>query len=503
MTSGLKFERIFTEFVKENKLFQKGQPVLLAVSGGPDSVVMCHLFHKSGFQFGIAHCNFKLRGKDSDKDEAFVKNLAKDLDVGYWTENIPIKKYADEHSVSTQMAARVMRYEWLEKIRKDNDFHSIAVGHHRNDVAETMLLNFIKGAGIYGLHGIKPKQVLHFNQDIHIIRPILFSSKEEIKQYIKSNNIACRHDKSNDGSKYQRNKIRNEVMPLLKEINPKLDQTLYDNSQRFEEIESLYLMAVHRLKNKMIIPMSGKKRDQDTSTHFKISISKLKPLNAKETMLFEILKGYGFNTTLVREITEGLDGISGKQFLSSTHRVIKDRKYLIVQPIEEKGIEPVLFDQNDKKVEAGGITFTIKNKAVSPGKSRKLKISSDSNIAHLDLKKLDFPLLLRNWEKGDYFYPYGLTKGKNGKAGKKKIGHFLIDMKVPLSEKENVKVITSGKKICWVAGYRIDDRFKIDNQTTNILVIEIKTEKSKKVKKRSVTLSNHNNPSDDRPVNKV
>jgi len=467
----------YKQFVESKDLYRKGHPVLISVSGGADSMVLCHLILKMGNTCGMAHINFKLRGKESDLDASFVKEYAKKHGIPFYLQTIPVKQYAKDQSISIQMAARVKRYEWLDEIRRKNGYHVIAVGHQMNDIAETMLLNLIKGTGIAGLHGIHAKQTLTLTTQVKIVRPLLFATRQEIREYAKSEKISYRDDSSNKDVKYQRNKLRNKVIPTLEEINPKLILTLAENATRFGEVQQFYNMSVARTARRLIQPISNLGSSNPLKKTFRISISKLRPMQAKATILHEILKDLGFNTTLVNEIAASLDGATGKRFISKTHRVIKDRAYLIVQPITTPETGPYMIEKELKNISFGSVTFSFVVKKMAGTGKHKPHISKLPNEAYLDMRKVTYPLTLRGWQQGDYFYPFGLKTENNGKIGKKKIGHYLIDRKVSASEKEKLMILTSGKKVCWVAGHRIDDRFKVSDNTEEMLVVKMKKRK--------------------------
>jgi len=461
----------FIDFIHKKHLLQKNDKVLLAVSGGIDSVVMCELFHQAALQFGIAHCNLKLRGKESDEDEGFVKQLAGKYvatattrKVEYYSEEFETQKYAKKEQISLQMAARHLRYEWLEKIRKNNGYLFIATAHHQNDSIETLLFNLIKGTGIAGLHGIQPKVG-------KLIRPLLFATKQEIEGFAKKNLLSFRQDSSNQSDKYVRNKIRNKVIPVLKEINPSLEDTFTDNIERFKDIELIYDQAIVAYKKQLY---EYKVTDRRLPAHRRlpddeifIPIRKLLKLSPVKTILYELLKDFHFNIEQVEQMISVFEKESGKIFLSSSHRLIKDRNFLIITPVKSQQPGICFIEEGQKSINVNGVRYKIKtvdNKKFKIPTSNKVATAT-TRIACLDYEKLSFPLQLRKWRKGDYFYPLGMRK-------KKKLSNFFIDNKLSINEKEKCRVLLSGKKIVWILNQRIDERFKITGKTKKIYVIE-------------------------------
>lgn len=420
----------FNRFIEKEKLLAKKDRILLAVSGGVDSVVMCELFHLAGFKFGIAHCNFNLRGKESDGDEQLVKSLAEKYTVPFHVQSFLTEEYSKEKSISIQMAARELRYKWLEEVRKINKYQYIAAAHHKDDSIETFFINLVRGTGISGLHGILPKQRF-------IVRPLLFASKKEIEDFAKTNNLSYREDSSNRSDKYLRNKIRHQIIPVLKEINPDIDKVILDDIAKIKDVESVYRQAIERSR-KEVIRAEGFKRV--------IAIKKLKTLKPLRTYLFEFLKEYNFNPDVVHAIAEAIDSNSGKQFYSSTHRLVKDRDFLIITA-------------RNKQAEKFLLRYSLKS-------FKGFRIPSGNDIACMDYDLLKLPLEIRKWRNGDFFYPLGMNK-------RKKISDFLIDNKVSVPDKENVHVLTSGKDIVWVIGRRVDNRFRVTDKTERIYVCKL------------------------------
>ncbi|HYV90435.1 MAG TPA: tRNA lysidine(34) synthetase TilS [Chitinophagales bacterium] len=439
----------FLNFIRDENLFGKNDPVLLAVSGGIDSAVMAHLFYECNFSFGIAHANFQLREKDSEADENFVCDLAAKFDKRIFSVRFNTKEFAKENKVSVQMAARELRYSWLEEIRKDNGFHRIATAHHLDDSIETVFINMIRGTGIHGLHGILPKQ----NK---IVRPLLCFFKKEIEEYATEKRISFRQDQSNYETGYDRNKIRLEVIPAIEKHFPFFKKNFTENTTRWRDAGSLYDDALTRVKKKAVV-----KRNQEEW----ISIPALKQQSAYKTILFEVLKEFHFNSDQTEQIVSALDAESGKIFFSPTHRLIKDRKHLIVSPLTATSLSEVLINEHDHRIPVT-LSSVEGQLQISERDAEGFSIPQDSSISCLDKSELEFPLVLRKWKKGDYFYPFGM------KRKKKKISDYLIDKKIPLNEKENIWVIESGKRIACIIGERIDERFKVTSSTEKVIVIE-------------------------------
>ncbi len=442
----------FSEFINSEKLFPPHSPILLAVSGGADSVTLTELFYRTKQNFGIAHCNFQLRGKESDEDEAFVAALAEKMGVKFFSVRLETEKFTTEKKLSIQMAARELRYDWFEKIRKENGYHFIATAHHLNDSIETVLLNLVKGTGIAGMHGILPKNG-------KVIRPLLFAKRSEIETFVKENKIKFRVDSSNELTKYERNKIRLQVIPLLRNINPQFEESVAKSIRYFSDVEQIYKKEINRLSKKLL---------QQEGNGFRISIGTLKNLQGVQTVLFEILKPFHFNESIVQKIIECLNGESGKQFFSSSHRIIRDRKYLLISPVEEEQQQEYLLEIKNQKLSIRHLSMVTEIKEVAS-----FKIPNDSTINCLDISKLKSPLIIRRWKKGDYFYPLGMNNKK------KKISDYLIDRKIPLTEKENIYVLDVAGRIACIIGERIDERFKIKTSTEKIFVIKLSTEKGR------------------------
>lgn len=437
----------FLTYIEKQKLIAPKHTVLLAVSGGIDSVVMVDLFHKAGLKFAIAHCNFKLRNTESNEDEQFVKALAHKYNAAFHVIKFKTAEIAKKNKASIQVTARELRYQWFEKIRIENKYATIATAHHLNDSIETFLINFTRGTGISGLHGILPKQG-------NIIRPLLFATKQEIQNYAKKHKLIFREDSSNVSDKYTRNKIRHHIVPILKEINPSFENAVAKGIQQLIDTETIYKNEIENKRSSIVITK------QNTTV---LSIKALKALTPLNAYLYEFLKPFDFNSTTVEEISNALESESGKQFLSPTHRLVKDREALIIENIADKKIEDEVFiiKKNQKT-----LLFNNQQLKIKTVKAEKVQLSNNALEAFIDFDKLEFPLTIRKWKQGDTFYPLGMK-------GKKKLSDFFIDKKLSLYQKENTWVLTSGNKIVWIVGLRLDDRFKLTEKSTKILQINL------------------------------
>ncbi len=431
--------------------------LLLAVSGGIDSVVMVDLFTKAGFNFTIAHCNFQLRGAESDRDEAFVRNLGVRYDKEVLVKRFDTAAYAANNKLSVQVAARELRYGWFKELVDrpqtiDDGLPStvnrrpwtafVATAHHADDNIETLLMHFFRGCGISGLHGILPKQG-------HIIRPLLFAKRAKIVAYASEQGLTWVEDSSNATDKYSRNYIRHQVMPLMQTIYPKVEDNLLGNIERFKEVEMVYNQTMNSTKTKLL-------EVKGNETH--IPILKLKKQQPLRSISYEIVKDFGFEASQVDEVIKLLNASNGSFMASATHRLIINRNWLIIAPKQAEEATNVLIEAGTNEVvfSAGKLVLEI---STVDGQQ-----STDKAIATINADTITYPLLLRPYETGDYFYPLGMTK-------KKKLSKFFIDLKLSKTEKENIWVIESDKRIVWVVGYRIDNRFKLTHTTKELLTI--------------------------------
>lgn len=444
---------LIEKFISNNNtqhLFQKKDRLCIAVSGGADSVVLCELCHLAGFKFEIAHCNFQLRGGESERDEKFVRSLGEKYLTDVFVERFDTNTYAEKKKISIQVAARELRYAWFDELMRDASnlklqTSYLLTAHHANDNIETVMMNFFKGTGITGLRGILPKQG-------NIIRPLLFAKKEEILSFIEENKLSYVEDSSNSSDKYTRNYFRHQLIPSVQKVFPQVEDNLINNIERFRETDLLFQQSIGLIKKKLL-------ERQGNEVH--IPVFKLLKLMPLKTIVYEVIKDFGFTAHQTDEVIGLLKSESGKYTSSSTHKIIKNRNWLIIAPINTLQAGHILIEKNAREVEfeMGKLKFKL-----YPNGDHKLPVSKD--MAAIDLDQIVFPLLLRKWRQGDYFYPLGMQK-------KKKLSRFFIDQKLSITDKEKIWVLESNKKIIWIIGQRIDDRVKISQSTKNILELRV------------------------------
>ena len=434
----------FKGYVAKEKLFASGDRLLLAISGGLDSVVLAELCHRSGLDVLLVHCNFQLRGAESERDEAFVRSLG-----GRYgevrVERFDAAGYASENKVSVQVAARELRYRWFESFIHEGAARWIVTGHHLDDNIETMLMHFFKGTGIAGMRGMLPKQG-------NIVRPLLFARKEELREFAVAGGLTWVEDSSNESDKYTRNFFRHQLVPMVERAYPASLNSLADNLGRFREVESLYRQAVEGWRKKLMEPRGGE-------VH--IPVEKLRKAVPLPTIVYEIMEPFGFSSQQAGEIIALMDSPTGRWVGSRTHRVLKNRNWLIVAPLAQEEAAHILIEEGD-----GPVRFAEGELRLTRVDVKDLRtLDQGAGVALLDAGKIGYPLLLRRWKAGDYFYPLGMRK-------KKKVARLLIDARVSIAEKERVWVLEADKRLIWVVGRRIDDRWKIGPGTETVLRIE-------------------------------
>lgn len=436
------------EYIEQHNLFSREDRILLAVSGGIDSMVMAELFQRAGYNFSIAHCNFGLRGSESNQDEAFVSSIADGYKVKVFVKHFKTREYAGFNKISVQMAARTLRYEWFEELIQSEGFKAVATAHHLDDQIETFFINVLRGTGIGGLHGILPHR-------INIVHPMMFAFRRQIEDFASDEAIAFREDSSNRTTKYVRNKIRHDLIPLLAEINPEFRKTITATIDRIRDAEILLKNHIRQLSANII------KREDDVC---KIDINELQKLTPVDVYLYELLQPFNFNRSVCNEIAESFNELSGKQFFSGTHRLIKDRDYLIITVSGQESADSPAESYIDENTTE--ITKPVHLKFSKLINDDELRISKSGNIALLDSSKLRYPLKLRKWKEGDSFIPYGMNNNK-------KLSDFFIDNKFSIIEKENAWLLISGNTIAWLIGHRIANPFRITGDTEEITKIEL------------------------------
>jgi tRNA(Ile)-lysidine synthase len=416
---------------------------LVAVSGGVDSVVLCDLLFKCGFNFAIAHCNFQLRGEESERDEQFVRSLGDKYNKEVLVERFNTNAIAEQQKISIQEAARSLRYAWFNKLMEDEIAKPLLTAHHADDNIETVAMNFFRGTGLKGLTGI-PEVTL-------IKRPLLPFRKQEIRDYAKENNLEFVEDSSNASIKYTRNFFRNELLPQVQKVFPAAEENILKNIERFKEVEQVYDIAIKDYKAKLI----EQKGDEEH-----IPILKLQKIVPYRTVLWEILKEKDFSSGQLDEVIKLFDADNGSFIDSGSFRIIKNRKWLIItRKTNDWSNVHFAIKEDTKKIK-----FDEQQLMMEKISANNFQIPTSSNVACVDAAEIQFPLLLRKWKQGDYFYPLGMRK-------KKKLSRFFIDIKLSKTEKENVWVLESNKRVAWIVGHRIDDRFKITSNTKSVLKI--------------------------------
>jgi tRNA(Ile)-lysidine synthase len=426
----------FRKNIETQFSFLEEKKILIACSGGLDSVVLTYLMKELDFEIALAHCNFSLRGKESDGDEMFVIGLAKSMDIPVFAETFDTKKIAEEHKISTQMAARDLRYAWFAEILKDFKYDFLLTAHHLDDDLETFFINLSRGTGLNGLTGIP-------RQNNKIIRPLLGFSRDEILQYAEKNNLKWREDSSNLKTDYLRNQLRLEVLSQFKNINESVLKNFQRAQQNLQASQNLiedYMALVYNL----VVT--------EAVNSYKINIQKIKELPHTDALLYELLNGFGF--TEWEDVSNLLDAQTGKQLFSKSHRLIKNREELVLTEID--------FGNNNKE-------FLVLEEEINSPINLRIETSkyigeTEKNLIYVASEKLNFPLRLRKWKSGDSFQPFGMK-------GKKKLSKFFKDEKIPLNEKEKVWLLLSDEKIVWVIGHRMDDRFKVTKDSKKILKI--------------------------------
>lgn len=428
-----------------SKYHLRSAKVLLAVSGGIDSVVLCELSKQAGLNFSVVHCNFGLRGEESERDETFVRSLGTTYGVEVVVKKFDTTNYAEENKLSIQEAARKLRYDWFEKIRKEGGFAFTLLAHHANDNIETLLMNFFRGTGLEGLTAMPVEKV-----EVHGLRPMLTLKRRDIEDFAKQHSLVWVEDSSNASSKYTRNFFRNEIIPLIRKVYPQTEENLLNNIKRFEQTTRLYREAIEPLKKK-VCKVKGEE----------VHIPVLMLMRYKGTsLIYEIIKDYGFGEHTVEEVIKLAGAESGKYIANNLYRIIRHRRWFIIAPIATTA-QTFVIDKEDELLLFGTQQLQLTRTSIE-----KFSMKTSCVVAQLDESKIEFPLVLRKWSPGDYFYPLGMKK-------KKKISRFFIDLKLSKTDKEKIWVIESHRRVVWIVNHRIDDRFKITHTTKEVLMLSV------------------------------
>ena len=438
-------EKAFRVFNLQQKLFIPGQRILVAVSGGIDSMTLLHILLKFSNPIGVIHCNFQLRAGDSDEDEVFIRNLCTLKQIPFYCRHFNTMEYAEENKLSIQLAARDLRYRFFEEIRLQEKYDLIAVAHNSDDTIETFFINLMRGTGIQGLTGIKPKSG-------KVIRPLIFASRQEIELFAQEIKMLHRLDKSNLQNKYKRNQIRNELIPFIEKMAPAFRRTILDVMRNLSGTALIYQMLLKETSARLVKENEGIQE---------IDINDLKNEPYFEIYLPEILRTFGFSAEVIASILSNIDAESGKTYLSPSHRLVKDRKKLLITNRNSEPDEIFYIDKDTSSLEFP-LLLKINNELIDSA----FEIPKLPYIACIDAEKLNFPLVLRHWKNGDYFRPLGMQQMK-------KLSDFFINEKFSVLDKERVWLLVSDGKIVWICGHRLDDRFKLSESSTRLLRIEI------------------------------
>lgn len=428
------------QYIIQHQLLSGEKPVVVGISGGADSVALLHILVSLGYKCIAAHCNFNLRGDESFRDEQFTIDFTQRLQVPLCKISFETNKYAQENRLSVEMAARELRYRWFEELLNTYDADAVAVAHHRDDSVETLLINLTRGSGLTGLTGIKPKNG-------NVVRPLLCVSREDIYTYIEKNGLEYVTDSSNSSDIYTRNFIRLKVIPLLEEINPSVKASLARTANHLYDASLIYNHSIEEARR--VIIQSNR-----------LSISALLSFPAPATILYEMLKPYGFSRTVCESIFTVLDKDSGKIFYSSTHRLLKDRSDLLIDVLSGEDNRAYLINLEDDNVD---LPVELKPEIVVIKED--YQIEKDKKFAYFDFDKLSFPLVLRHWQEGDWFVPFGMK-------GKKKISDYFNDKKFSLFDKEKTWLLCSGQDVIWIVGERTDNRYRIEKTTKRVLKLK-------------------------------
>jgi len=435
----------FQKYIAQHQLCKKNDRIILAVSGGIDSIVMLDLFVKTGYHIAIAHCNFQLRAEESDGDEQLVKELGEKYKVQVFAKRFDTMRYAKRNKVSVQVAARDLRYAWFEQLMDEESYDYTALAQHADDQVETFFINLLRGAGLTGLRGMPLKRD-------RIIRPLLFAKKEELVAYVKKYGLIFREDSSNKVDTYLRNKIRHLLLPELAKIDTNVTGAILESMDHLNEADIILQLAINEKGNAVF------REDDGYSRISKNDVEKLQPA---EVWMYYLLRKFGFKRDTTNNITDAIFvAQSGKTYFSATHEAVIDREDILIRPIKKVSKETYIINEDQV-----GITEPLKLRFKYVTRNPSFRIRADEQFAQLDRDKLNFPLSIRKWQQGDRFTPMGMK-------GSKLLSDYFIDQKISRFGKNDVWLLLSGNDIVWVIGYRISDSFKISSATKNMLLIE-------------------------------
>lgn len=440
----------FLRYISDTKLFTKRNSMLLAVSGGVDSMVLANLMHRAGFNFAIAHVNFKLRGNAANLDQACVEQCANKIGVPFFTLNTNTKAYAKNHKVSIQMAARDLRYAFFNELATEHRFDFVLTAHHQDDAMETLLINITRGTGIAGLHGILPSQG-------KIRRPLLWASRKQVEDYAIQHKIVFRNDASNLEEKYHRNKIRLKVMPVLKELNPSLDKAFFNlmkNALTAEQIQNEYLQQ------------RGKVLCRKVEKDLVIQIDALMAEAHPELILYHLLQSKGFASNTAANVLRSFETKAAKSFTSPEFTLLKDRSQLVISGLDNTPVVAASISKTKKEITYAKLQIKLDRLKGGLLEHLGASVKAGSNTIYLDYEKIEFPITVRPWKSGDALVPFGMK-------GRKKISDILTDSKISAQEKKQAAVLVSGNRVVWLLGIRFDERFKITTSTKTVLRISV------------------------------
>ena len=441
------FVNRISKFISSNGLLEEGAHVIAGVSGGADSTALLKVLLELGYPCIAVHCNFHLRGAESDRDQKFVEDLCRNLGVELVICNYDTASYAKQKGISIEMAARELRYADFERIMQEREASAVCIAHHRDDSVETLLLNLIRGTGLRGLTGIKPKNG-------HIIRPLLCVSRQEIEEYLKDIGQPYITDSTNLETDYTRNKIRLELLPLMRSINPSADCSIESTALHLQQAYTFYSQAIEQARREVVTGDDG---------NHTIDIAKLKLVPSVQALLFEILSPLGFNDAQITDVAASLDSQPGTRFCSATHQVLKDREYFTVSPITGSDFTPITvnIDPGTTVSLPDGRTLTITSAPAGT------PISKAPTVATFDAALIQGPLEIRLWQDGDWFIPFGMK-------GRKLASDYLTDCKISVADRKKQLVVTHGQDIIWLIGLRTDNRYRITSNTKQHLILTLR-----------------------------